>query len=135
MLDISDSIYNAVAAIWGFANTPVTGVSHSESLFEVSDGPYNVASINSIIRNSKLFLNFVHLNAYSLSKRHSKMFVLCENCSIDAIAVSETKLSKRHSNRSIALPGFQIFRNDRPVQAGGVDIYVRSCYKRVRPVA
>lgn len=47
------------------------------------------------LRNSVLFFNVVHFNTCSLACRYNELIVMSEKYYFDAIAVSETWLTKR----------------------------------------
>lgn len=72
-------------------------------------------------------LNALHLNIRSLLSKFFifKNVILASN--FDVICLSETWLSKSVSDSEIEIPGFDLYREDRPDQSyGGVAIYAKS---------
>jgi len=69
------------------------------------------------------------LNPTSLAKPHAIQQLTTDVQSYDAdtVVISESWLKQRHSNEAFSIPGFDIFRRDRPRRrGGGVTIYIRS---------
>lgn len=68
-----------------------TLLDHHSGGFDSDD---HITSISSILRNSVLFFNVVHFNTCSLACRYNELIVMSEKYYFDAIAVSETWLTK-----------------------------------------
>ena len=45
--------------------------------------------------------------------------------SFDILAISETWLSDKIPNELVNIPGFNVYRKDRPSHGGGVLIYIK----------
>lgn len=96
----------------------------------------NHASTNipGAVLNAALFsgkLNLCHGNAQSLCARKStkldEIKDLLQNSKVSIACFTETWLSKKNSNRSVAIPGFSMIRNDRCYRrGGGVIIYYKN---------
>ena len=69
-----------------------------------------------------------HLNIRSLLKKIDEIKILIHQNSFDILAISETWLSDKIPNELVNIPGFNVYRNDRPSHGGGVLIYI---YRRL----
>ena len=65
-----------------------------------------------------------HLNIRSLLKKIDEIRILIHQNSFDILAISETWLSDKIPNELVNIPGFNVYRNDRPSHGGGVLIYI-----------
>ena len=69
----------------------------------------------------------IHLNVRSLLPKHEELKFYLTNKKIQVFSVNETWLDSSIADNEIAIPGFNIFRRDRPKGShGGVALYVRS---------
>ena len=69
---------------------------------------------------------FAHLNINSLIAKLDWIRLILRRCSVDVLALSETKLDDSISNNFLCVEGFELFRNDRSRHGGGVCLYVSS---------
>lgn len=70
-------------------------------------------------------LNVCHFNACSLLRKMHDVKRIVLNSKLNVICVTESWLCSSDTNKSVYLPGFTSFRNDRPSRGGGVLIYVK----------
>ena len=70
----------------------------------------------------------IHLNIRSLLPKLDELkFYLSNNNRIQILSLNETWLNSSVDNEEVAIPGFMLFRRDRPTDShGGVALYVRS---------
>ena len=69
----------------------------------------------------------IHLNVRSLLPKLEELKFYLTNKKIQVFSVNETWLDSSIADNEIAIPGFNIFRRDRPKGShGGVALYVRS---------
>jgi len=69
------------------------------------------------------------INAASLSKPYAvqQLTVDLSSCNVDIAAVTETHLKAKHTDSSVAIPGYILLRRDRlRRKGGGVALYVRA---------
>ena len=66
-----------------------------------------------------------HLNTRSLLKKIDEIKILIHQNSFDILAISETWLSDKIPNELVNIPGFNVYRKDRPSHGGGVLIYIK----------
>ena len=66
-----------------------------------------------------------HLNIRSLLKKIDEIKILIHQNSFDILAISETWLSDKIPNELVNIPGFNVYRKDRPSHGGGVLIYIK----------
>ena len=66
------------------------------------------------------------LSKYSTSDLRHELEIVLNDHDIDIIGLSETRLDKTISDSEINISGYNIFRNDRDVNGGGVAIYVKT---------
>jgi hypothetical protein len=69
-------------------------------------------------------VNVVHHNVQGLRSKHDDLLANSDLKYMDIIAVTESWLSPSVSNQNIALPGYDLIRNDRSDGRGGVALYV-----------
>lgn len=91
--------------------------------------PTNPSIIPSI-QNYPKNLNIAHINGQSISAHFDEIKnILAFNEELHILCISETWLQS-HTNKSVSIPGFKIFRADRTVtKAGGVAIYIKDNIK------
>ena len=84
------------------------------------------------------FINILHHNCQSLINKLEYYASLPNLDRYDAILINESWLKEEIPNSLVSLPGFQIYRQDRPVNnlqnkkgGGGSAIYIRSDYEAV----
>lgn len=88
-----------------------------------------------VLSSKRENLNFGHLNVCSLkpSAKHSSLDEvkkIMEGNYLDFLGISETWLKSYISNAAVSIPGYRIFRNDRPnKRGGGVALYVSCKFK------
>ena len=71
-----------------------------------------------------------HINARSLNKNIEELREIIYKTSFDAVAVSETWLTKNTPHDRFTLNNFSVFRNDRKTKrGGGVLWYIRDHYQ------
>ena len=88
-----------------------------------------VKKINGDLINFKNNFTIAHINARSLSKNIEELREIIYKTNFDAIAISETWLTKNTPHGRFELNGFSIFRLDRRNQiGGGVLWYIRDHY-------
>ena len=89
--------------------------------------------INTINRDLNKFKNkftVAHINARSLNKNIEELREIIYKTSFDAVAVSETWLTKNSPKDRFQLNNYTVFRNDRKdSRGGGVLWYIRDHYK------
>ena len=66
-----------------------------------------------------------HLNIRSLLKKIDESKILLHQNSFDIPAISETWLSDKIPNELVNIPGFNVYRKDRPSHGGGVLLYIK----------
>ena len=66
------------------------------------------------------------LNIVSLPKKLNEIIYTMSQNYLDLFALNETRLSPAITNNMINIPGYDIVRNDRSRNGGGVCIYLRS---------
>ena len=59
-----------------------------------------------------------HLNIRSLLKKIDEIKILIHENSFDILAISETWLSDKIPNELVNIPGFNVYRKDRPSHGG-----------------
>lgn len=98
------------------------------------DNPVN----SSIIEFSNKFNNHHliagHLNVSSLRNHIDELKLCVENSNFGVLAISETWLVPSITNKSVAIPGYKLIRNDRDkrlgkARGGGVAIYIHESFK------
>ena len=67
---------------------------------------------------------FAHLNMNSLIAKLDWIRLILRKCSLDVLALSETKLDDSISNNFLCFEGLELFRKDRSRRGGGVCLYV-----------
>lgn len=76
--------------------------------------------------NNNNNLELCHLNCQSLCAHFADLVSLVDLCSYCVIGVSETWLTPLIWDKTVDIPGYNIFRNDRiGKRGGGVALYVR----------
>ena len=89
-----------------------------------------VNKINSDLANFKNKFTVAHINARSLCNSIEELRHIVYKCKFDAIAITETWLSKNSPKNRFSLNNYTIFRLDREnKRGGGVLWYVRDHYK------
>ena len=86
---------------------------------------YNTKSITKgkvATRGSKI----AHLNIRSLIKNVDQLRIYLEKQQYDIICINETRLDSTVANQDVNIRGYDIVRNDRNRNGGGVAIYIRS---------
>lgn len=92
------------------------------------DTPVN--TINRDLRNFKNKFIVGHINARSLNKNIEELRAIIYRTAFDAIAISETWLTKNTPRGRFELNNYSIFRSDRTSKrGGGVLWYIRDHYK------
>jgi hypothetical protein len=90
--------------------------------------PINI--INKDLYKYKNKFTIAHINARSLNKNIEELREIIYKTSFDAVAISETWLTKNSPHDRFELNNFTIFRNDRVnKRGGGVLWYIRDHYK------
>ena len=103
--------------------------------FERGDfNPYiPVNKINSDLCNFKNKFTVAHINARSLCKNIEELREVVYKCKFDAVAVSETWLTKHSPKNRFLLNNYTVFREDRKnKRGGGVLWYIRDHYRAKR---
>ena len=79
-------------------------------------------------------LNICHINAQSLYPKMDEFRFLFEDTKMDIVCVSETWFARDLPDSLVNANGYNILRNDRRGQAGGVAIFIRNSirYKEIR---
>ena len=90
--------------------------------------PSNLSSLTANLLKNDLFL--IHFNVRNLSKNKTKMHELIDLMVTkpNVIAISETKLNS-NSVSNVNLSNYKFFRNDSPIKAGGVGLYINDAIK------
>ena len=89
-----------------------------------------VKKINRDLMNFKNKFTIAHINARSLNKNIEELREIIYKTNFDALAISETWLTKNTPNGRFELNNFSVFRNDRKnKRGGGVLWYIRDHYK------
>jgi exonuclease III len=89
-----------------------------------------VNKINGDLRSFKNKFTIAHINARSLNKNIEELREIIYKTNFDAVAISETWLTKNTPHDRFELNHFSIFRNDRTSKrGGGVLWYIRDHYK------
>ena len=89
-----------------------------------------VNKINSDLAKFKNNFTVAHINARSLCKNIEELRHIVYKCKFDAIAITETWLTKNSPKNRFILNNYTIFRLDRQnKRGGGVLWYVRDHYK------
>ena len=70
-------------------------------------------------------MKIAHFPIRSLLKKVDEIKILIHQNSFDILAISETWLSDKIPNELVNIPGFNVYRNDRPSDGGGVLIYIK----------
>ena len=70
-------------------------------------------------------LKITSLNVNSIIKHIDELQVLLENSPIDILAINESKIDDTASDNEIHINGYNIVRNDRNRNGGGVFMYIR----------
>lgn len=68
-------------------------------------------------------LRIAHINVRSLRNKVHELSTLIKSENINVLAVSETHLDQSITDMGVAIPGYNIFKNDRNIFGGGVAIY------------
>ena len=71
-------------------------------------------------------LKIAFLNIVSLRKHKHELEIVLKDHDIDIIGLSEKRLDKTISDSEVNINGYNIFRNDRDINGGGVEIYVKA---------
>jgi len=75
-------------------------------------------------------MKIMHINVRSIRKNGTELMAVLDKLKIDIVSINETFLRRR---LSYDVPGFQMFRRDRPSRGGGgVMILVRNCIQAVQ---
>ena len=77
-------------------------------------------------------LHFIHLNINSLLPKIDELRYIAKNSNAAVIGISETKLDNIVYYSEFAVDGYNIVRNDRNREGGGVACYIRNniCFNR-----
>ena len=70
-------------------------------------------------------LKIAFLNIVSLRKHRRKLEIVLKDNDIDIIGLSETRLDETVRDSDVNINGYNIYRNDRNTNGGGVAIYVK----------
>lgn len=82
--------------------------------------------LRSTLKASTDRLHYCHVNAGSLPPKIDDFRSFFEGTNLDIVVASETWLKSYHSDKAVAIPGFELVRNDRRLKrSGGVILYVR----------
>ena len=103
-----------------------------QPVFDRGDFNHNIPvnKINSDLANFKNNFTVAHINARSLCKNIEELRHIVYKCKFDAIAITETWLTKNSPKNRFLLNNYTIFRVDRQnKRGGGVLWYVRDHYK------
>ena len=88
-----------------------------------------VNKMNRDLMNYKNKFTIAHINARSLNKNIEELREIIYKTSFDAIAISETWLTKNTPHDRFELNNFSVFRNDRKTsRGGGILWYIRDHY-------
>ena len=69
----------------------------------------------------------IHLNIRSLLPKLDELKFYLKNNKIQVLSLNETWLNSTVDNNEVEIPGFVLFRRDRPTDShGGVALYVRT---------
>lgn len=79
-----------------------------------------------ILANYKKGLTISHINAQSLNNKLDEFRIVFEKSNIDIVCVSETWLLSSTPNSLVCLDGYNLYRNDRVGNGGGVAIFIRN---------
>lgn len=71
-------------------------------------------------------LRIAHINIRSLKNKVHEISSLVNSENINVLAVSEMHLDLSITDTGVAIPDYNIFRNDRNIFVGGVTIYIQS---------
>ena len=91
-----------------------------------SDSSY----LRDTLKHRKNYLNIGHFNCQSFclnnkSSKFNEIKSILSGHYLDMIGVSETWLKSYHSDLSVGIPGYKVYRNDRPrLRGGGVALYI-----------
>lgn len=89
-----------------------------------------VNTINRDLHNFKNRFTIGHINSRSLNKNIEELREIIEKTNFDAVAISETWLTKNTPQDRFEINNFSITRNDRKTKrGGGVAWYIRDHYK------
>lgn len=69
-------------------------------------------------------MKLAHINIRSMFTHFNEFSFMVQENSFDAVAVTETWLSDGVSDDAVGIPGYRLFRRDRPARGGGVGVYV-----------
>lgn len=99
----------------------------------VSDNTF----LKNILEGRSNCLNVGHANCQSIcpsnSTKLNELRTVMEGCYLDVFGVSETWLKPYISTKAVSIPGYTLYRNDRPVdkgRGGGVGLYVSSRFEK-----
>lgn len=71
-------------------------------------------------------LKFIHLNVPSLLPKMDMVRIWGNSTNADMVIISETWLTKSITDIDINIPGYNVYRSDRPKKGGGIAIYVKT---------
>ena len=60
-----------------------------------------------------------------LIEKNDEIRILIHQNGFDILAISEIRLSDKIPNELVNIPGFTVYRKDRPIHGGGVLIYIK----------
>ena len=111
----------------------VIHLSKMEANDEIAFGSSNNGSrdfnLNNIVLKSSMRhcsgLRICHFNSASIFPKIEELRTIFDGVNFDVIGVTESWLKPYHTSKSIALKGFNSFRNDRVSRGGGILIYVK----------
>lgn len=99
----------------------------------------SLGTTNAVLRSvlSPHYFNYLHINPGSLKPHLSELTHIIRETNLMALAVSETWFTENTTSNSVAIPGFNLIRNDRQriiengnkKKGGGVAIYLKSGIK------
>ena len=82
--------------------------------------------LRSTLKASTDRLHYCHINGGSLPPKIDEFRSYFEGTNLDIVVASETWLKSYHSDKFVAIEGFEVVRNDRRLKrSGGVILYVR----------
>ena len=73
-------------------------------------------------------LKLAFLNIVSLRKYRNELEIVLKDNEIDIIVLCETRLDETVRDSNVNFPGYNIYRNDRDSNGGGVAIYVKESF-------
>jgi hypothetical protein len=88
---------------------------------------------NAGVRRSKRMTSLYVLNAAALSKPHAIEHLASDLISydIDVAVVTETHFKQKHTDSTVSIDNYKLYRSDRVGRRGGVALYVRSILRSV----